>query len=451
MDIGIIGAGVTGLAAGYDLTKDGHEVTVYESRPYAGGLSAGFRDERWDWDLERFYHHWFASDDSLIGLIEDLDAGDRLFFRRPTTTLYYQGELYPLDSPVPWLNFLPFPPLHRAVRVLQFTPLSLFERLRAGLVGAYLTVVRDWRSLEQVTAHEWMRRTVGERAYKILWRPLLISKFGEEHYRDVNMAWMWARLYKRTASLGYFEGGFQAFVDLLVERIEEHGGTVRLDSSVRGIRPIGRGGPETAGGRIRLALDDEHEDHDAVIATVSPQAMLELAPDLTGPYASKLRRLESMGAVALVLALKQSLSEGHYWINLPKGAEIPFMGLVEHTNYISSEHYGGDHLVYCGDYLPPDHPYLGYDKEELLEIYLPGLEKINPDFRPEWVRASWMFTETYAQPVPKVNHSRSIPSLRTPIPGLWMATMSQVYPWDRGTNYGVEMGRRVARQVKEGV
>jgi protoporphyrinogen oxidase len=151
--------------------------------------------------------------------------------------------------------------------------------------------------------------------------------------------------------------------------------------------------------------------------------------------------------VALVLALKQGLTDGHYWINLPKGAEIPFMGLVEHTNYISSEHYGGDHLVYCGDYLPRDHPYLSYDKEKLLEIYLPGLKRINPAFRPDWVRKAWAFAERYAQPVPKVDHSRTIPSLKTPIPGLWMATMSQVYPWDRGSNYAVEIGRRVARRV----
>jgi protoporphyrinogen oxidase len=441
MDIGIIGAGITGLTAAYDLTKRGHEVTVYEARSYAGGLAAGFRDRAWDWHLEHFYHHWFASDDELIGLVDELGACDRLLFRRPTTTLYHQGELYALDSPVPWLAFLPFPPLHRAIRVLQFTPLSLIDRLRAGLVGAYLTVIRDWRPLECVTAHEWMRRTVGERAYNVLWRPLLISKFGEEHYRDVNMAWMWARLYKRTASLGYFEGGFQAFVDLLVERVEEQGGSVRFNAEVSGIRRQEDG--------IRLALDGAGAEvaHEAAIATVSPRTMLELTPELTGSYASKLRELESMGALVLVLALDRSLTGEHYWINLPKGAEIPFMGLVEHTNYISAEHYGGDHLVYCGDYLPPDHPYFGYEKEKLLEIYLPGLSRVNPDFRSDWVRRSWMFTERYAQPVPKVNHSRKIPSLKTPIPGLWMATMSQVYPWDRGSNYAVEIGRRVAQQV----
>ncbi len=451
MDIGVIGAGITGLTAAYDLTQRGHDVTVYEARSYAGGLAAGFRDRAWDWHLEHFYHHWFASDDQLIGLIDELGARDRLFFRRPTTTLYHQGELYPLDSPVPWLGFIPFPPLDRAVRVLQFSPLSLIERLRAGLVGAYLTVVRDWRPLERVTAHDWMRRTVGERAYNVLWRPLLISKFGEEHYRDVNMAWMWARLYKRTASLGYFEGGFQAFVDLLVERIEAQGGSVRLDAEVRGVRRIDRPGEEG----IHLALESEDARHEAVIATVSPQAMLELAPDLGGPYAAKLRRLESMGAVALILALDRSLTDGHYWVNLPKGARgrkqeagIPFMGLVEHTNYVSSEYYGGDHLVYCGDYLPPNHPYLSYDKERLLDIYLPGLRAINPAFREDWVRKTWMFAERYAQPVPKVDHSRNIPPLKTPVPGLWMATMSQVYPWDRGSNYAVEIGRRVARQAE---
>jgi protoporphyrinogen oxidase len=275
----------------------------------------------------------------------------------------------------------------------------------------------------------------------VLWKPLLVSKFGEEHYREVNMGWMWARLYKRTASLGYFEGGFQAFIDLLVERVERQGGAVRFSTAVRSVRRSEEG--------LRLALATGDTTHERVIATCSPDEMLALAPGLTGHYASKLRRLESMGAVALILALKRPLTQGHYWINLPKGAEIPFMGLVEHTNYISPEHYGGDHLVYCGDYLPPDHPYFEIDKGRLLEMYLPGLERINPDFRPDWVRASWMFTERYAQPVPGLDHSHRIPGLKTPIPGLWLANMSQIYPWDRGSNYAVEMGRRVARRVVE--
>ena len=254
------------------------------------------------------------------------------------------------------------------------------------------------------------------------------------------MAWMWARLHKRSASLGYFVGGFQGLVDLLVERVQAQGGQVRLEARVQAIRRM-------AGGHLRLETEAGAGEHERAIATCSPQEMLRLVSDLPSDYAAKLARLRSMGALVLILALKRRLTDGHYWINLPKGGEFPFMGLVEHTNYISSEHYGGDHLVYCGDYLPPDHPHFAHSKGQLLETYLPGLVKINPDFRLDWIRDAWMFGEAYAQPVPMLNHSRYIPALRTPVHGLWLANMSQVYPWDRGSNYSVEMGRQVAQEV----
>jgi protoporphyrinogen oxidase len=152
--------------------------------------------------------------------------------------------------------------------------------------------------------------------------------------------------------------------------------------------------------------------------------------------------------LALILALDRPLTQGHYWINLPK-AEFPFLGLVEHTNYIDPAHYGGDHLVYMGDYPPPEHEYFHLSKEELLERFLPHLSRFNPDFDLAWVRQSWLFREEYAQPVPLLNHSQKIPDLRTPMPGLFWASMSQVYPWDRGTNYAVELGRTVSAVLHE--
>jgi len=85
--------------------------------------------------------------------------------------------------------------------------------------------------------------------------------------------------------------------------------------------------------------------------------------------------------------------------------------------------------------------------KQLLEIYLPALQKINPEFSRDWVKKVWVFKTNYAQPVPLVNHSKNIPAIQTPIEGLYFASMSQVYPWDRGTNFAVEIGRRAARMM----
>ena len=155
-----------------------------------------------------------------------------------------------------------------------------------------------------------------------------------------------------------------------------------------------------------------------------------------------------MGAVVMILALKHQLSEeGFYWFNIPKSAGFPFLALVEHTNFVSPEYFGGDHIVYCGDYLDPEHEYFRLSEADLLERFLPVLPRFNPKFTPDWVRKTWLFRTAYAQPIPELNHSRNIPAIRTPLPGLFFASMSQVYPWDRGTNFAVEIGRRAARMM----
>ena len=424
MNIAIVGAGVAGLTAAYELTKSGHRVVVFEAANKTGGLASGFRDERWDWSLERFYHHWFASDHAVINLINEIGEDDKLFFPRPTTSIWHKGVVYPFDS---------------YLRAALFPHLSLFDKFRGGPVAIYLRMTRNWRSLEEHTAHEWLTRWLGQRAYQILWEPLLVGKFGD-YYQDVNMAWMWARLHKRTPQLGYFVGGFQAFSDALADSAGAQGADVRLNAPIHGIDPIPEGGL-----KVRTPAGDEIFER--VIATVSPGLLARLAPRLAPEYLEGLKKLKSMGAVVLILALKHRLTDGHYWINLPKGEGFPFLALVEHTNYIDSKHYGGDHVIYCGDYLKPDHEYFGLSHEELFERFIPTLSRFNPDFKPDWVRRRWLFREKYAQPVPPVNHSHSIPDLATPIPGLYWASMSQVYPWDRGTNYAVEIGQKVAERV----
>jgi len=427
MDIAIIGAGFSGMAAAYDLARDGHNVTIIEAADYVGGLASGFKEPGWEWSVEKFYHHWFASDKHMLGLIKELGWQDKILFPRPYTVMYYKGEFYPFDS-IPKMAL--FPGLGWGVNKIRF-----------GLVGLYLRLTNNWKPLEKVTVDTWMRKWAGDKVYSLMWEPLVVGKFGESYYKQVNMAWMWARLKARTTRLGTFEGGFQNFADLFAGRLREMGVKIHLQTPVTLI--------ECTAGSTQVAVHSGSTGmYDRVLVTLSPDAMTRLVPSLPEDYLHGLMSMKSMGAVVVALALKHQLSEeGYYWYNLPKSAGYPFLALVEHTNYIPAAKFGGDHIVYMGDYLEPEHEFFRLSQDELLERFLPALKKFNPKFDRDWVRKVWLFRTAYAQPVPMVNHSKNIPTIKTPIDGLYFASMSQVYPWDRGTNFAVEIGRRVARII----
>jgi len=425
MKIAIIGAGFGGMAAAYDLTKAGHKVTIFEAADFVGGLASGFKEPGWDWSVEKFYHHWFATDKHMLGLIRELGLEDKVLFPRPLTVMYYKGKFYPFDS---------------VVKALLFPGLGWgINKIRFGLVGVFLRLTNNWKPLERVTVDEWLCKWAGEKVYKLMWEPLVIGKFGERYYKQVNMAWMWARIKARTTRLGTFEGGFQNFADMFANKLREMGVEIRLQT------PVTRIWREQDAGPVSIE-SASLEQYDKVLVTLSPEATAHLVPSLPDEYLRGLRDLKSMGAVVITLALKHQLSEeGYYWYNLPKSAGYPFLALVEHTNFVSPEHFGGDHIVYIGDYLEPEHEFFKLTQEELLERFLPALTKFNPKFERDWVKKAWLFRTAYAQPVPLVNHSVNIPSIQTPIEGIYFASMSQVYPWDRGTNFAVEIGRRAAR------
>lgn len=418
MRVGIVGAGATGLTAAYDLVGDGHDVTLLEGADELGGL-AGSLDVQGT-PLERFYHHIFGTDHAMIELIGELGLAERLRFHQTTTGLYHAGVLHDFSTPQD---------------MLRFAPIRLVDRLRFGLSSAALKLIRRGERFNDRRALDWTRRWAGRRATEVIWEPLLTGKFGHRA-PDISMAWLWARVHFRTFKLGYLDGGFDQVYTALLHSVQRRGGKIETGKRLAALSQ-----PDPTGQVWLRTEDGASYGFDKVLVTIPQPAFAEATGASAG---DQLLRNEYLGATCFVLECDRSVIP-HYWLNI-NDPSFPFLAVVEHTNMISPDQYGGRHVLYVGNYVPRDDWRFTTEPADLLERYVPWLRRLNPDFDLSWVR-DWHFSRAgYAQPVVTPEYRDSIPPHQTSMPGVVLATMSQVYPQDRGQSYAVAMARRVVAQ-----
>jgi protoporphyrinogen oxidase len=443
--VAVIGAGVAGLVAAHRIAAAGHAVDVYERWPGLGGQAATI-DVGGGHLLERYYHHLFTTDRHIARLYEELGMPDELEWRPSSVAMFAHGRQWPFTTPLDLLRFGPLPP---------------FDRVRMGLAVLGLQrLANDRAPYERITARAWIEKRMGRAAWREVWGPMLRGKFGARA-DDIAMVWIWNKLRLRRGEdareehLGYPGRSWEPLFAALQASIEAHGGRVLID---RPVARVAAGLEITAGapGSFRSGHDpqaftaDGAERYDRVLATV-PSDVFErmVAPGLLpDDYLARLRSIEYFAALCLLLELDRPFSD-YYWTNVAD-RELPFVGLIEHTNFVEPERYHGRRFLYVANYLEHGHELLSLDAHALLDRYLPGLRKVNPAFDPSWVRAKWLHREPAAQPIVTVGYHERIPPLRTPVPGLVLANTTQVYPEDRGTNYAVRLGDQAAEALLAG-
>jgi protoporphyrinogen oxidase len=427
--IAVIGGGVTGLVAAYRLLQQGHSVQIFEAGPAVGGLVRTF--EPGGDRLECFYHHLFTSDGAAIRLLDELDLLRTITWRRSRVGILYNDRLYPFTS---------------TLDLMKFTPLlGIRDRIRFGLLALGLRRRREASAFDEVTAMEWLRRNAGQRALDVVWEPLLRGKFGEMA-DQVTMAWLWNRVNLRFSSrgilsqteiLGYQIGSFAVWIEALVKLISALGEISTNDPVDRVVR---------AGARLRLDTASGRSQYfDAVIATTGNSTFMRIAPPLGDEYTERLKSITYQDAVCLVLSLKESLSN-FYWLNI-NDRSIPFVAVVEHTNLIEPERYNGQHIVYVSNYVSKGSELAQMNADEVFSLHEPHLKRINPALDTSWVNNRWLFQAAEAQPVFTVGAASRIPDHRTPVPGLYLANMAQIYPQDRGQNQSILLGEKIAAIV----
>jgi protoporphyrinogen oxidase len=385
--VAIIGAGFTGLSAGYFLAKKGIDVTIFEKDEVPGGLTASYSAKNWQWPLEQYYHHLFTSDHEIKKLAKTL--GVKINFRRVKTSNLTDTGFFPLDSPL---------------GLLRYPKLNCFNKLRTGFTILILKLLPFQKSLEKITAKSFILRCMGEKSWNLIWQPLFEGKFGPDANK-IPAIWFWARIKKRSSRLGYPEGGFANLITKMVEAIKKQGGQIYYNQEL-----------------------PSHNKFDKVISTL-PSG-----------------QIKPLGVINLILRLNKSfLPDKIYWLNINL-KNFSFLSVVEHTNLIPPQNYNGEHLVYVGKYLPVNHQDFLLTKNDLLKKYDKDLVKICPDYKNSIIDFK-VFKSAYAQPIIPLNYSSIIPPIKTKTPGLYQASMEQVYPWDRGTNYAVALGKKVAEEI----
>jgi len=426
MEIAVVGGGATGLVAALRLTQKGYRVTVFEKENQLGGLASSFKAEGWDWPVERYFHHYFVSDKALKGLARELKLEKKLFYLEPKTSVYLEDQIFRFDNPQ---------------SLLSFPKLNLIDKLRTGLTTLFLKLNPFWQPLQDISAAEFIQKTMGKNTFRLIWQPLLQSKFGA--FADqIPASWFWTRLKKRSFALGYFIGGSETLFGALSDKIRENGGQILLGQAVTRIQKT------ATGFTLYLQGQPSKLKFDKVIATVPPADLVKIAPDLSVADKKALNSLKGLGSLCLILSLKESfLTEGTYWLNI-NDRRFPFVAVVEQTNLVAKKHYQDQTLLYVGGYYPTTHPFFQQNKTALWQKFLPYLKEINPvfDFDRNLLRL-WLFKDGYTQPVVLLNQSGKPPPITTSIPGLYWACLHHVYPEDRGVNYAILLGEKVTNEA----
>ncbi len=441
MRIAVLGAGFTGLTAAYDLLQAGHEVVIFEKEPFVGGLAAGFRDPSWDWHLERAYHHLFTNDDDILSFAREIGFDGMRRYQPETSSLYrLDGALQTvkLDSPTD---------------LLRLSLLSFVERIRAGIVLAFFKLSPFLPIFEKHAAADFLTATMGKNGWNVLFAPLFRKKFGK-YAEKILTSFIWARIKKRSKDLVYVENGFQSLLDHLLGKIEDAGGTVRLGTAVGQIRKnngkftvkIIQEGDQKGRKEKITHQDGPDEIFDQVICSLPTPLIPRIAADLLPPeYCGKLAGIEYLGALNLIVATDRPVLDQTYWLSVCV-EEFPMMVLVQHTNLVGAGQYGGAHLLYVGNYLSRDDQLMKADDEAVLNAMLPALEELSPGVS-ETIQKRWVFRAPFAQPIFDAGFLDRLPTFETPVDGFWIANLDMTYPYDRGTNFAVRLGRQVAARV----
>ena len=418
----VVGSGPMGLMSALELLKAGQSVDIYERDDRVGGMSAVF-----DFDgleIERYYHFVCKTDYPLFELLKELDIESTLHWADTKMGLFSAGKLYQWGTPQ---------------ALLKFDRIGFIDKVRYALHVMWTRNISDWRKLDKLVAIDWLKCWLGERSYTVLWQRLFEIKFYDKS-DQLSAAWLGTRI-KRVAlsrrnlfteSMGYLDGGSAVLLEAMRERIEALGGRIHLSSGIDQV--VVQAAKVCA---VRVSGVDHPIDR--VISTAPIQYVPKLVPDLPESFVERIRSIENIPVVCVILKLRQPLSE-NFWMNIcDDSIEIP--GIIEYSNLNPGD---GTSILYAPFYMPKTHPKYARDNAAFIDETLGYLGQLNPAFQRDWVLAMHCHRYEFAQTLCPPGFYDKLPPMRTPLAGFFMADTSYYYPEDRSICESVRVGKTLA-------
>lgn len=418
----IIGGGFSGLSAAWYARKKGAAVTLIEAQPYLGGLAYGFSQKEWTTSLEFFYHHLFKSDRDIRQFANEIGFYDIDYYTPLTASAYElhgQIRLFALDSPL---------------SLLKFPLLPCMDRLRTGLILLFLKLMPYTHYFSRTTSYRFLTRWMGKKSWFVLWEQLFRKKFGK-FAENISLAFFWARIKARTRALGYPKGGFKSLVEHTEHALSRVGVTILKNTKVEKLYKDGD--------KFKLQTTSGLMECDKVIVTTPTKLFEQFAGNLLpAAYKQKLASIKHLGAINLVIESPEPILKKVYWANICV-PDIPMVVLVQHTNLVGTKGFNGKHIAYVGNYLETTSSLFTKSEGELLSYFLPHIHRINPAWSAKRAKI-YVFKAANAQPIYDTAFSQDPLTLKTPVAGLFIANIDTTYPYDRGTNFAVKVGRKAA-------
>jgi protoporphyrinogen oxidase len=375
--------------------------------------------------------HVGLSESELDALAKELGLDGEILTMATKTGMYFNGRKWRLSTPLD---------------LLGFKPLSIFNRIRLGLLVFQVRRIKNWRTIEGLTIRQWLEPICGKTVFNIVWDPLIKAKFSI-YAEQVNAVWMWKKLMLRGGTrnekgeeeLMYFRGGFGKLIEGMVEAIESAGGLVTTKEEVMSVKVLDNN-------IVALHTSKDTVFGNQFLFTPAFPIIAKIFRDYSDQgWINKLIRPRYLGNICLVLRLKKSLSET-YWLNV-NDPGFPFVGVIEHTNFDLPKNYKGSHIVYLSRYIPVEDPAWDFSDVDYVEFCFENLKRMFPDFDKSWLIDYKIWRSEFAQPVTERNYSKYVPESETPFKNAFISTMAQIYPEDRGTNYAIREGKLIARKI----